>query len=541
MAKKKTHEEFIRELNKVHGEDIYIPLEDYKGANTKIKVKHNQCGHEWNVAPSSLLRGIGCPKCGSRKSNKKRTKTHEEFVKEIYNLYGNEYEILGEYINTRSKVLVRHNCKECSFHEWEIAPNNLLIGQGCPKCKGGKIRKYLVKTTERFKKEIKDKYGNEYTVLGEYKGAKTKILMKHNCKECNYHEWEITPSSLLQGKGCPVCSGNITKLGINTIWDTDRWMVDLGVSKEDAKMYSHSSGKKIIVMCPDCGRKKKIVIGSIYTYKTISCSCGDGKSYPEKFIVNMLEQLSLEFDTEYSPEWIKPKRYDFHIKDNNCIIETHGMQHYDDRQTSFRTTLKDQQTNDKYKKETSFKNGIKHYIELDCRESNLEWIKNSILNSELNVLFDLSKIDWLQCADFANKNIVKEVCDHWNNKGEDETTNDVGKKFNLDRKTIINYLKRGTKLGWCEYNPKDERFKGALKTIQKNKTKCKGVEILKNNQRLGMFESRKELEIQSEKMFNVKLLANNIASVCNGKRKQYKGFTFKYIEEDNNLNISKIA
>lgn len=462
MAKKKTHEEFVGDLSKVHGKGVYILLEEYKGASTKILVKHN-CGYKWEITPNHLLCGIGCPICGKEKRIKNRTKTHEEFIQRLKKLFGEEYTVLGEYIGTKNKILIRHNCKKCNNHQWKIKPNHLL-----------------------------------------------------------------------QRHGCPVCGGREAKLGVNTIWDTDKWMIDLGVSEEDAKRYSHSSGQKIIVKCPDCGREKKIAISCIYRDKSIRCSCGDGKSYPEKFIMSVLEQLNVNFKVEYSPDWIKPKRYDFYIKDNNCIIETHGGQHYEKGFEKIKIakrkirTFQEEKRNDKYKKEMALQNGIKYYIELDCRESNMEYIKNSILNSELANLFNLSNIDWNKCAEFANKNIVREVCDYWNNKRDDKTTTDVGKIFNLDRTTIRHYLKKGVKLGWCNYNAKEEMKKSALNSVSLLKKK---VEIFKNGQSLGVFESCAELERRSEELLGIKFSSKSISSVCTGKRKQYKGFTFKYVEK----------
>ncbi|WP_283695656.1 zinc-ribbon domain-containing protein [Clostridium perfringens] len=441
-----------------------------------------------------------------------RRKTHEEFVKEVQEKYGNEYEILGEYVNVRTKIKVKHNCEKCNNHKWEITPHNLLKGRGCPKCKGG-----IKKKNKEFIKEIYNKYGDEYLVLSEYVNARTKIKIRHNCKECQFNEWEITPDSLLKNHGCPVCSGREAKLGINTIWDTDRWMIDLGMSEEDAKKYTRCSNKRITVKCPDCGREKEMIVSKIYNRKSISCPCGDGKSYPEKFIFNLLEQLDVGFETEYKPKWINDKKYDFYIKDLKYIIETHGKQHYNGGFSKLGgRTLKEEQQNDKLKKEMALQNGIQHYIELDCRNSNLEWIKSSILKSELNELFDLSNINWTSCAEFANKNIVKEVCKYWNNKREDETMVDLGKIFNLNRNTIRRYLIKGNKLGWCEYSSKE--------------IITKRVEIFKNSKSLGTFSSCHELERQSEKLFGITLFHTNISAVCNGNMETYKGYQFKYIE-----------
>ncbi|KQC91342.1 hypothetical protein AM596_15000 [Clostridium perfringens CP4] len=519
MAKRKTHEEFVKEVKDKYG-DEYTVLEKYVKSDIKILVKHN-CGYKWKIKPSNLLIGRGCPICGKGKSGKKRTKTHEEFVEQLNKVHGEGgYIPLENYKGANTKILVRHKCG----YEWQVQPYSLL-NNGCPKCGGTKK-----KTHEEFIQEIKEKYGDEYEVLGEYVNVHTKILIRHNCEKCNYYKWETTPNSLLRGRVCPVCGGKVAKLGINTIWDTDRWMCDLGVSESDTKKYSRCSNKKITVKCPDCGREKKVTIYQVYTNKSISCICGDGKSYPEKFIFNLLEQLGVDFETEYSPKWIKPKRYDFHIKDNNCIIETHGEQHYD---ISFKNigsrTLEEEQQNDKFKKEVALKNGIKHYIELDCRESNIDWVKNSVLNSKLNKLFDLSNIDWKQCDEFANKNIIKEVCEYWNNKKENEVTTNLMKKFKLSRDAIIEYLKKGTKLSWCNYDPKEEMKKSSSRN---GKAKSKKVKIFKDNKSLGIFPSCAELSRQSEKLFGVKLNGGNISSNCNNKVTQYKGFIFKYVEED---------
>lgn len=354
---------------------------------------------------------------------------------------------------------------------------------------------------------------------------------KYHCNKCGNEDW-IIEDSLLKQHGCNVCSAfrKKIKLGINTIWDTDRWMCDLGVSEEDAKKYSRGSGQKITVKCPICNNKRDVVIKKIYERKSIGCECRSSKSYPEKFVFNILRQLKVDFETEYSPKWIKPKRYDFHIKDNDCIIETHGRQHYEGSTFNYcgGKTLKQEQTNDKYKKEIALKNGVEYYITLDCRESSLDWIKNSILNSELVKLFDLSNINWQQASNYAIENTTKQICDEWNSKKEYETVEDISRKIMLSRSTIIRHLKLGTSMGLCIYDANLERTKISIKN---NKKARKKVFVFKDGILLGEFKSNKELENKSEKIFGVKLLSPQIASVCTGKRKEYKGFVFTHKEE----------
>ena len=164
----------------------------------------------------------------------------------------------------------------------------------------------------------------------------------------------------------------------------------------------------------------------------------------------------------------------------------------------------------------------------------MELIENSVLQSELNNIFNLNDIDWLQCEEFALSNRVKEICDYWHLHNEINqeglTAEYVSKIFKLSKTVIIYYLNKGVKLGWCNYNPKKEQSKGGIKS---GKCKSKTVEIFKDGKSLGIFPSCAELERQSEELFGVKLLNSNISAVCCGERKHHKGFTFKYVDKQN--------
>ena len=185
-GRNKTTEEFINELKEING-DIII-LGKYINNKTKIKCKCKIDGYKWEAVPSNLLSGQGCPKC----ANNKMKLTHKEFMDRMKKI-NSDIEILGEYVNSQIKIKVR--CK-IDGYEWEVVPNNLLNGRGCPKCVGRN------KTTEEFKQEMKE-INDNIEILGEYKGAMTKIKCK--CK-IDGHEWEVTPRDLLKGIGCPKCN-----------------------------------------------------------------------------------------------------------------------------------------------------------------------------------------------------------------------------------------------------------------------------------------------------------------------------------------------
>ena len=269
---------------------------------------------------------------------------------------------------------------------------------------------------------------------------------KYKCLKCGNEDW-ITEGHLKDGNGCNACGIFPKKivLGINTIWDKARWMCDLGISEEDAKNNFPQSANKIEVVCPLCGNKKKCRIRTVYGDKSIGCICDDKQSYPEKFMYSILKQLDIEFETQYSPKWINGKRYDFYIPKFNAIIEVHGEQHY--RHTGRGRSLQEEQENDKLKEEIALDNGI-NYIVIDCRESTLNWIKDNILKSKLNNLFDLDNIDWIKCEKFAiSNNLIKIACEY-KKDNPNMTYTEIGKIMGYERHAIKRWIEKGKKLNW---------------------------------------------------------------------------------------------
>ncbi|MGW5891918.1 hypothetical protein [Priestia megaterium] len=193
-SKRKTNEQFIKEVDDAVG-DEYTFLDSYETAHKHLRVKHNICEYEYKVTPHNFLASKGgkrCPKCAG--NIKKNT---DIFKKELFELVGDKYEIIGEYKNAQTYVTMKHT--ECG-HEYSVTPH-VFKGKDsrCPKC-----FKNAKKTQEQFIEEVYGMVGNEYSVLGEYQNSQTKIRMKHT--ECN-HEYLVTPSHFLNTKRrCPKCN-----------------------------------------------------------------------------------------------------------------------------------------------------------------------------------------------------------------------------------------------------------------------------------------------------------------------------------------------
>ena len=176
----KTQEQFEKELHDKLG-DKYVLLSRYINTNTKVLMKHLECGNTWEVTPSSMLnQNTKCPFCcGNRK------KTTTQFKKEVYELVGNEYDVLSEYINAKKPILMRHN--KCG-NKWWVQPTNFLTYHSCvfcsPRSRGeDRISEILKKNNIQHEREKRfdgcknqkklpfDFYLNNLNVLIEYDGV----------------------------------------------------------------------------------------------------------------------------------------------------------------------------------------------------------------------------------------------------------------------------------------------------------------------------------------------------------------------------------
>ena len=411
------------------------------------------------------------------------------------------------------------------------------------KCSFGKM---LGKITESFKIEIGQVFKNnkrDLTVTScekrKDKSGRNRKFYKYTCSKCGWTEGWMEEGKLLSGTNCTCCTNKVPVLGINTIWDTDRYLVsEYGLDEGFSKTHTRGTKKEGTFKCRDCGKTKKFRPYNVIIDKTIGCTnCGDGVSYPEKFMMSVLNQLELDFQSQLTNknfEWCDKYKYDFYIPSLNMVIETHGIQHYIEKskKSKFKLTLKEQQEIDKTKEQLALNNGVENYIVIDCRKSEIEWIKNSILNSKLGIFLKLDKIDWNKCGEFALKNLIKEVCEYWDKHPYEKTLKEIGRIFGIHEITVKKYLLKGKEIGMCSFDKDENRRLSRIRNMKKvhdNFIK-KQIEVFKDGISLGVFESLDDLEKRSLSDLKVQLYKSSISAVCTGRYKQYKGFTFKYIE-----------
>jgi Zn ribbon nucleic-acid-binding protein len=78
----------------------------------------------------------------------------------------------------------------------------------CSLCRNRSGRKQTNWCTNTYISHVESVTSLEYRVVGEYIGAKQKVVHRH--ESCG-HEWGIRPNDFLRGRRCPKCAGNLKK------------------------------------------------------------------------------------------------------------------------------------------------------------------------------------------------------------------------------------------------------------------------------------------------------------------------------------------
>ncbi|MFA1509989.1 hypothetical protein ACDN41_12235 [Priestia aryabhattai] len=228
---RKTNEEFKKEVLELVGEEYQV-LGEYVRAHHKIKIKHNSCNNEYLVTPDKFLQGGRCPKCALVIRGRKRARKHEDFLKIVYDLVGDEYSVIGEYGGAHVKVEMKHNI--CG-NEYMVQANDFIYNRRCPKCQ----RPNYERDTDSFIREVKELVGDEYEVMEEYKGSHTKTRLKHTI--CN-HEYMVTPSKFISaGRRCPKCASINNSYGTKAI---EAYLKDNGINYKTEKTFKGCIFKK---------------------------------------------------------------------------------------------------------------------------------------------------------------------------------------------------------------------------------------------------------------------------------------------------------
>ena len=245
----------------------------------------------------------------------------------------------------------------------------------------------------------------------------------------------------------------------NMIDDVAPWMIQFfqgGI--EEAQEYAIGSSVHRIFQCPDCKqlKEKPKRICDLYKNRSIGCICKDHKSYPEKFMKSLLDQLNIVYIWGFAAQWLKgyksskyPALFDFYLPEFALVIEMDGGIGHGKRSWRDRNDAGDSLVKDEWKDKRASEHGIE-VIRVNSDKSSLEHLRLHITTSLADKL-DLRNVDWLTCDEYAVKNIAKVVCQFYE---QDKSVGvlSVARHFGMDKSTVRKYLIQGTRFGWCTYS-----------------------------------------------------------------------------------------
>lgn len=133
-----------------------------------------------------------------------KQKTHEQFMSEFKKCGNKNVMILGRYVNSTTKILVK--CK-IDGYEWNMLPGNLLRGKGCPVCTGQKVIGDINSVAVRRPDLIKY-FTNQRDAYGITPYSKKKVSL--TCPDCGTVRTMLMYDLSAQGFNCTECNDNIS-------------------------------------------------------------------------------------------------------------------------------------------------------------------------------------------------------------------------------------------------------------------------------------------------------------------------------------------
>jgi len=208
---------------------------DYEAA--KIKAEFScSLGHFWLATPDSVSRGSGCPICAG----------NQILSIDVVNsrIRHKDIEMIGPYLGNHHATSFR--CSE--DHVWRTSPSHVMGDTGCPTCSNrpkltsedinSRLRKFGITLLSNYTSmtdiiQVRCDNGHIWTdVAKNIKGScrtciedgrrqslsdrkiilqdeveHTRLLDKYDFSCEHGHEWRATLYHILDGAGCPTCSG----------------------------------------------------------------------------------------------------------------------------------------------------------------------------------------------------------------------------------------------------------------------------------------------------------------------------------------------
>lgn len=320
MPKKKTHEEFIKEIHN-YNSNVDV-LSTYINVHTPVKFKCRVCGYEWQSTPHSMKRSHAvCLQCIGK------AVTPNFFRKRVFDEVGEEYSILSDYVDTNTPVEFKHVVCGTTF---KMKPISFFKSQTKCSNKDCKHKIHAKINEDKFAKRV-DSLG--YIIKSEYLGIDEMMIFE--CKKCHTN-FKLNKASKIyesvETSHCPNCS-SIERILSFADKFTQAFNNMFGDEFEIVSEYK-GCDNPIKILHKRCGNISEYYRASRtltdYLYPCKCCNITKG----EKSIMNYLDNNSIIYEHQKKYDNLFGVNngylsYDFYIERENLLIEFQGKQHYE--------------------------------------------------------------------------------------------------------------------------------------------------------------------------------------------------------------------
>ena len=405
-----TDEDYKKALFEKYNGDIEN-LEPYQSGNTSILHICHRHNYKYTSTPKSVLGAkYGCKYCMEEHRSEMFSFSLDEVNKKIHDLVGDEYEIVGDYVNTTTKATFKHKAPNGEIHYFDIVPRSFLDdGARCYCVKG--INRLIVGINDiaTVRPDLVDLL---YDKEDAYKYAvSSKKKIRWVCQDCGEIIYASVSDIHYHRLTCPRCSDGISypnKFMFNSLLkiENDLDFLDREYAPDWCKYDYNNTIKQ----------------GKYDIYFGIN-----GKQY----VVEM----------------------DGGIGHGNAIVN----KKYDKE-----TTLMIDKTKDTL--------ALEHNIEvirIDCNygsnDDRYTYILNNVIDSRLKDIIDLNKIDF----DLSNKrsisSLIIKASELWN---AGFTAGKIKEELRVCESTVSSYLKTANKIGMCnDYTPRKSLERSRCKKV----------------------------------------------------------------------------
>lgn len=147
-----THSKYEEKFRKSDKDNEYSLLSQYISSHERVTVQHKICGYKYEVTACRFIAGDRCRKCFGTKK-----RTQKEAYDDIIKATNGECEMVGEYINTNTRVDILH--KKCGRISSLIPKEILSRNSRCLYCNWSRgevlIEEFLIKEGIEYEPQLK--------------------------------------------------------------------------------------------------------------------------------------------------------------------------------------------------------------------------------------------------------------------------------------------------------------------------------------------------------------------------------------------------